>query len=89
MSNNSINTILRDGYQPELPYGFAERVANAVMEEGRSSVWDLLLGFSPRVSIALGTLAVALMVAVYTGDGPSISDAVANYATAESIIPLP
>lgn len=89
MSNESINNILHNGFAPGLPYGFAERVANAVMEEGRSTVWDILLGFSPRLSLALGVLAVALIVAISTGEGPSISDAITNYATADSIIPLP
>jgi len=89
MSNESINRILRESYVPELPYGFAERVAREIMEQPeRASVWDLLLAFSPRTSLAVGAIATLLLVLGFVGSGPGIVEAIDQYSALSSLIPF-
>lgn len=89
MSEGSIERILREEFPPRLPLGFAERIAAAVMAEGRSTTWDFLLRLSPRVSLVLGGAAAVLLLLNFTGDAPGLFEAVSQYSSAESFIPLP
>ena len=90
MLDKSIENILKNSFPPELPYGFAERVArNAMQGRGRVSIWDILLGVTPRVSLAFGAAAAILLAVGLTGDGPSLLDAVSNYDAYSTIITLP
>jgi len=89
MSDTSIERLLRENFPPGLPYGFAERVANATMIPGSVSFWDLLLNLTPRVSIAIGAVAIFLLILGFVGDGPGLLDAVDQYENFSSIIPLP
>lgn len=89
MSRQTIEQIMRQSYAPQLPYGFAERVARVVMSpEGKSTVWDLMLNFSPRISLALGVAATTLLVLGFTGSGPHIIDAIDQFGTLSSILPF-
>ncbi len=89
MSRENIEQIMRQSYAPQLPYGFAERVARLVMSpEGKSTVWDALLNFSPRISLALGAAATVLLVLGFTGSGPHIIDAIDQFSTLSSILPF-
>jgi hypothetical protein len=81
--------MMREAFPPSLPYGFAERVANVAMAEGRSTIWDFLFGMTPRASIAIGALAMLLAVIGFVGDGPNVIDAPAQYSDTSSIITLP
>ncbi len=89
MSDISIERMLRENFPPSIPYGFAERVANAAMAEGSLTLWDLLLGLTPRAGIAFGAVVILLLILGFAGDGPGIIDSVAQYETFSSIIPLP
>ncbi|MEP7217591.1 MAG: hypothetical protein ABI876_01675 [Bacteroidota bacterium] len=88
MSDQSIERMMRESYPPNLPYGFAERVASAAMTEGRSSLWELFLGMTPRVGLAVGALATVLMIFGFVGEGPNLIDAMSQSNEA-SIISLP
>lgn len=88
--DNSIEKIMRDAFPPELPYGFAERVARMAMsQEETSTVWDFLLRLSPRAGLALGAVAALLMVLGFSGEGPGIVESVQNYDTYSNFIALP
>ena len=89
MSDTSIERMMRESFPPDLPYGFAERVANAAMIEGGSTLWDFLLSLTPRAGIAFGAIAVLLLILGMAGDGPGIIDSVTQYEAFSSIIPLP
>lgn len=88
--NKSIEKIMREAFPTELPYGFAERVAfNALRQGSGSSIWDLLLNLSPRVSMAFGAVTILILAFGLTGDGPNVVDAMANYETYSNFISLP
>lgn len=90
MNQIKIDEILREGYAPELPYGFAERVAAQAFAVGEPvGIWDLLLSFSPRTSLALGALTVILVVLGVAGPGPSLDESVEQYAAQSTLIELP
>jgi hypothetical protein len=89
MSEKSIEKILRTGYAPELPYGFAERVAYISMTEGRSPFWAFLLALSPRTGLAIGAIAMLLIVLGFAGSGPGLFDSIDNYSAFSSILPIP
>lgn len=90
MNPKRIEEILRDGYAPELPYGFAERVASSAfaMPE-QNGIWDLLLMLSPRTTVALGALTMLIVVLGLAGPGPSINESVEQYAAQSTLIELP
>lgn len=92
MSRDSIDSILRSEIPRGLPIGFAERMADLVMSapsRDRLSIWDLLLQMSPRVGIAAGVVATALLLFALAGEGPSMFEALTDYATVETIISIP
>lgn len=90
MNPTRIEEILRDGYAPELPYGFAERVASSAFAmPGQNGIWDLLLSFSPRTTLALGALTMLLVVLGFAGPGPTIDESVEQYAAQSTLIELP
>ena len=89
MSDKSIEQIMRENFPPALPYGFAERVAHVAMTEGTSTLWDLLLSLTPRAGLAIGAVAVLLLVLGFAGDGPGLIEAVDQYEAFSSLIPLP
>lgn len=89
MSDSSIEQMLRESFPPGLPYGFAEMVANAAMMERGSTFWDLLLSLTPRAGLAIGAVAVLLLILGFAGDGPGLIDAVDQYEAFSSLIPLP
>ncbi len=79
MSEQSIEKLMRDAYAPNLPYGFAERVALLAMTEQKVSLWDLLLGMTPKVGLAVGAFATILMLIGFTGEGPNPFAAISHY----------
>jgi hypothetical protein len=85
----NIDRLLREVYPPELPLGFAERTARAAMEPASGAFWDLVLGMTPRVSIALGAVATALVAIGFVGSGPGLLDAIGQYAHIGSILSIP
>ncbi|MBS1913643.1 MAG: hypothetical protein JST22_16770 [Bacteroidetes bacterium] len=90
MFDKSIERILKEAFPQELPYGFAERVAyNAMRAGGTVTIWDLLLRLSPRTSLAFGAMAAVLLVFGVAGSGPGVFDAVTNYSSYSSFLPLP
>lgn len=90
MLDRSIEKIMKEAFPSELPYGFAERVArNAMRTEQKASIWDLMLGLTPRAGLALGAVAVVLAVLGFAGDGPSMLDAASNYDAYSNFISLP
>jgi hypothetical protein len=90
MNPIKIDEILRDGYAPELPYGFAERVAAQAFAAGeQNSIWDLLLSFSPRATLALGAVTMILVMLGLAGPGPSFNESVDQYAAQSTLIELP
>lgn len=88
MAKTPINQILRDAYVPGLPYGFAERVAAVAMSTGATSLWDLLLLLTPRTGLALGLVAVLLVLLGFVGDGPGLVDSLTHYVDLNSIPPI-
>ncbi len=91
MSEKSIEKILRESFTPSLPYGFAERVAQAAMApetDGEWSLWDSLAFLSPKVEIALGAVAALLTVLSVAGSGPGVLDAMEGYAVLNNLVPL-
>lgn len=90
MKPTRIEDILRDGYTPELPYGFAERVAaSAFAVPAQNGLWDLLLALSPRTTIAFGALTMLVVILGLAGPGPSIDESVDQYAAQSTLIELP
>ncbi len=92
LSRPSIDSILRSEIPRGLPIGFAERMADLAMSapaRDRLSIWDLLLQLSPRVGIAAGVIATLLLVFALTGEGPTMFEAMGDYATVETIISIP
>lgn len=92
MSNESIDTILGGVLHRGLPTGFAERMADLAMgvtPEARYSIWDMLVRLSPRFTIAAGVIATAVLFLALSGDGPTMFQAISQYATVESYFPLP
>ncbi len=89
MSDKSIERMMREVFPQSLPYGFAERVAAGAMAEGKSNIWDFLLGMTPRASLAIGALATILLVVGFVGEGPNVIDAFSQYGDLSSIIYLP
>jgi hypothetical protein len=89
-NKQTIDRILRDAWHPELPYGFAERVARAAMTpHSEQGIWDYLLQLTPRTSVALGAIATLLIVFGFTGSGPELLDSVNHYALLSNPFPLP
>jgi hypothetical protein len=90
MSEKSIEKILQAGYAPELPYGFAERVARAALgEETGSAVWEFLLALTPKTGIALTAVVMLLAVIGFAGSGPGLLDSIDHYGSFSSLLPLP
>jgi hypothetical protein len=89
MLDKSIERIMKEAFPPELPYGFAERVAYNAMIRGSASVWDLFLSLTPRASIAIGAIATILLVLGFTGDGPGLFDSIAQYNSLSSFFSVP
>lgn len=89
MLDKSIERIMKDAFPPELPYGFAERVASNAMSQGGSSIWELLLNLTPRAGLAFGAVATLLLILGFTGDGPGLVDSIAQYSSLSSIISIP
>jgi hypothetical protein len=89
MSEKSIERILRGDYAPELPYGFAERVARNAMVEGTSAFWELLLSLTPSTGLALGALGLLLVVLGFAGSGPGLFESIDHYSTFSSVIAFP
>ncbi len=91
MSKESIDRILREAYVPNLPYGFAERVAREIMggEQGMGlSIWDLLLSISPKAGLAVGAVVTILLILGFTGSGPGIVESIDQYSSLSSLLPF-
>ena len=84
----TLESLLRENYPPELPYGFAERTAHAAMASG-GAFWDLLLGLTPRAGLAIGAVATALVVIGFAGSGPTVIESIDHYAQIGSLLSLP
>jgi hypothetical protein len=87
--DKSIERIMKQAFPPELPYGFAERVAYNAMIKGGASIWDMLLNLTPRASLAIGAITTLLLVLGLTGDGPGLFDSVAQYNSLSSFFSIP
>jgi hypothetical protein len=90
MSEKSIEKILQANYAPELPYGFAERVARSAMAQPQGSqFWELLFALTPKTGLALGAVAMLLAVVGFSGSGPGIVESVNNYGAYSTLLPMP
>jgi hypothetical protein len=89
MLDKSIDRIMKEAFPPELPYGFAERVAYTAMNAAGGTVWDLFLRLTPRASIAIGAIATLLLVLGFTGDGPGLVESIAQYDSLSSFFTIP
>jgi hypothetical protein len=90
MSEKSIEKILQAGYAPELPYGFAERVARTALgNEAGSAFWEFLLTLTPKTGLALTAVAMLLAVIGFAGSGPGLLESIDHYGTFSSFLPLP
>jgi hypothetical protein len=81
--------MMKEAFPPELPYGFAERVAYSVTSKGGATIWDFLLNLTPRTSLALGAIATILLLFGLTGDGPGLFDSVTQYNSLSSFFSIP
>ena len=90
MSEKSIEKILQTSYVPELPYGFAGRVARTAMAQVEGSAfWEFLLALSPKTGLAFGAVAMLLIVIGFAGSGPGLFESIDHYGTFSSLLPLP
>lgn len=88
MPDKYIDDLLRKEHESLLPLGFAERVAEHAMAGSAFSLWDVLLGLTPRVGIAFGAVAIALATFGFLGDGPDLIRSVTEYASLTELFPL-
>lgn len=88
MPNESIDRILRQSLSLGLPIGFAERVAARAINGGAEG-WDFLLRFSPRVGMAVAVVATILFLLTLSSGGPSMLEAVQDYAGVDSFLSVP
>ena len=86
---NTVDKVLRESYAPELPYGFAERVARAAMAEVHASFLSIILSWTPQTTLAMGTAAIALFVFGMTGSGPNVFESISNYASLSNVFQVP
>lgn len=90
MSEKSIEKIMQSAYAPELPYGFAERVARAAMDEPEAAAfWDFLLALAPKTGLAFSAVAMLLAVIGFAGSGPGLLESIDQYSALSSFLPLP
>lgn len=90
MEEKSIERVMRQEFPSELPYGFAERVARAVLgERATATVWDFLLRLTPSTGLALGGAVAVLLIMSFTGSGPGVLESVTHYDSYSTFISLP
>jgi len=91
MTDDSIDRLLKSTLVRGLPLGFPERVADAAMGLAGSGVqlWDVLLRLGPRLGIAVGAVAAVLLAIALSGDGPTVFEAVQDYASVSTFLSMP
>jgi len=82
----NINEILKESYSPELPFMFAENLANKIINQSRKvSIWDLITNLQPKINLAFGAVAILIVFTNYYFGG--ISTIADNYSFINSFIP--